>query len=84
MLNFNVTLEMFAKALNLTMESFNKINFTELPMDFKDWVEAHPGQAGFYIAQGVIFFVPGGIFGPIVGPILSWIGFGGAGPVGGK
>lgn len=36
------------------------------------WIRDNPKQTIFYIVEGVLFFVPGGFY----GPVLRWLGWG--------
>lgn len=56
------------------------VKVEDMPDAVVQWIRDNPKQTTFYIVQGVAFFVPGALY----GPVLSWLGwkaFGvGAGP----
>ncbi|KFY32997.1 hypothetical protein V495_08530 [Pseudogymnoascus sp. VKM F-4514 (FW-929)] len=45
-----------------------------------EWIAAHPGQSALLVVNGVLVFTPAAV----TGPLLSQMGFGAAGPVGGS
>jgi hypothetical protein len=44
-----------------------------------EWIAAHPGQTALYVVEGVIFFSPAAL----TGPVLAALGWGAQGPIAG-
>lgn len=57
-----------------------RFNVTEVPAVVLEWIAAHPGQTGLFVVNGVLFFTPAAL----TGPLLATMGFGATGPVAGE
>lgn len=68
------------EALQSTVDRAYEINYAELPKEVKTWITEHPYQTTFYIANGIVFFYPG----LITGPVLWSLGWTSIGPRAGK
>ncbi len=63
-----------------TVNEICKVNYAELPEQIKDWITEHPHQTTFHVFNGIVFFYPG----LIPGPILWSLGWTSTGPRPGK
>lgn len=57
-----------------------RFSITDAPSVVLEWIAAHPGQTALLVVNGVLIFTPAAL----TGPVLAQMGFGAAGPVGGK
>jgi len=48
--------------------------------EIKDWIQEHPYQTAFYVANGIVFIAPG----LVTSPLLGLLGFGSLGPKAGS
>lgn len=77
---FNHVKDQAVEQLNYAKEQAVKVDYGQLSSEILDWIQAHPYQTAFHVANGVVFFYPG----LISKPILWGIGFGLSGPRAGK
>ncbi|KFZ07988.1 hypothetical protein V502_09630 [Pseudogymnoascus sp. VKM F-4520 (FW-2644)] len=54
--------------------------YRDVPPFIFDWMRAHPGQAVFYVVNGILVFTPAAL----TGPLLTSMGWGASGPVAGS
>lgn len=64
------------EALESAISQAYKINYAELPAEIKMWIVEHPYQTTFYIVNGIVFFYPE----LLTGPVLWSLGWTSAGP----
>lgn len=48
-----------------------EIDYADLPEEIKTWIIEHPYQTTFYIVNGIVFFYPNLISGPVLWS-LGW------------
>jgi hypothetical protein len=58
------------------LAKFYQTNWDDLPQIIKDWIKEHPYQTAFYVANGVVFFAPSAVS----GPVLWLLGYTSVGP----
>jgi hypothetical protein len=68
------------EALQSTVDRAYEINYAELPKEVKTWITENPYQTTFYVANGIVFFYPS----LITGPVLWGLGWTSSGPRAGK
>jgi hypothetical protein len=68
------------EALQSTVDRAYEIDYAELPQEVKTWITEHPYQTIFHVANGIVFFYPG----LVTGPVLWTLGWTSTGPRGGK
>jgi hypothetical protein len=68
------------EALQSTVDKAYEINYAELPKQVQTWIAEHPYQTTFHVANGIVFFYPG----LLTGPVLWSVGWTTAGPRAGK
>ena len=57
-----------------------RISLQNVPSVVLKWITAHPGQSALVVTNGVLFFTPAAL----TGPLLATMGFGASGPVAGE
>ena len=57
-----------------------RVSITNVPAVVHRWIAANPGQSALLIANGILFFTPAAL----TGPLLATMGFGASGPVAGE
>lgn len=67
-------------ALQSTADKAYEIYYTDLPKEVKTWIIEHPYQTTFHIANGIVFFYPS----LVTGPVFWSLGWTSAGPRAGK
>ncbi len=68
------------QSLQSTVDEAYKVNYAELPKEVKDWISKHPYQTTFHVFNGIVFFYPS----LITGPVLWSLGWTSIGPRAGK
>ena len=68
------------ETLQSAVNKVYEINYAELPNEVKTWITEHPYQTTFHIANGIVFFYPG----LVTGPVLWSLGWTSTGPRAGK
>jgi hypothetical protein len=69
-----------AEALQSTVDKAYEINYAELPKQVQIWIAEHPYQTTFHVANGIVFFYPS----LLTGPVFWSLGWTSAGPRAGK
>lgn len=72
--------EKLPEALESAISKAYEIDYADLPEEIKSWIIEHPYQTTFYIVNGIVFFYPQ----LITGPVLWSLGWTSAGPRAGK
>ncbi|WWC64102.1 uncharacterized protein I303_106709 [Kwoniella dejecticola CBS 10117] len=49
------------------MEEWITMKFKDLPEQVKDYIKEHPYQTAFHVINGVVFFAPSLVWGPVLG-----------------
>ena len=57
-----------------------RFSIGDVPAVVLRWITAHPGQSALLVTNGVLFFTPAAL----TGPLLATMGFGASGPVAGE
>ena len=60
-----------ADALQTAVNKVYEINYADLPEEIKTWIIKYPYQTTFHIVNGVVFFYPNLVMGPVLWS-LGW------------
>lgn len=60
------------EALQSAVSKAYEIHQSDLPQEIKTWIIEHPYQTTFHIANGIVFFYPSLLTGPVLWE--SWVG----------
>ena len=67
-------------ALQSAVNKAYEIYYTDLPKEVKTWIIEHPYKTTFHIANGIVFFYPS----LVTGPVFWSLGWTSTGPRAGK
>ena len=53
-------------AFSSAKEVIVQVDYQQLPVEIKDWILAHPYQTAFHVANGIVYFYPPALAGPLL------------------
>lgn len=61
----HVVVQRTLSTLTAAKDQIVQVNLAQLPAEVKDWISAHPYQTAFHIVNGIVYFYPPALAGPL-------------------
>ncbi|RDW70986.1 hypothetical protein BP6252_07549 [Coleophoma cylindrospora] len=76
-----MSLQFIQQATSGIMQSQTfQFGITNIPTAVQNWITTNPGQTALLVSNGILFFTPAAL----TGPLLATMGFGASGPLAGS